>query len=631
MDFRNFGLIALVALPLALNLGCSSSTSGTGGTAGDGGSAGSGATGGGGSGGEGGTPASEPYAANVCVGAKQAAAGAHCSAVAEAWATWAGDQDDTARDTAIDAATTELEASWRAAEEAASDAGASCSDLAWPAEDAAMEIATAVSDLQVSVNDGLDLGNGDEATCSGEILDALGSACDALLGAEGTHVADLVADADGETLAQATDDAESTFSTAWAEATSGTCPTTATEESVMDELQGIVTLAVTNTIVAPELGSDAFTAIEPGQTEYLGRTYDPQCMQGDQYRFFGKRGTVNKLVMYYMGGGACWNNLTCGVPTCTTSPPSDLDGLSTGFADFDNPANPFRDWHYVFVSYCTCDVHFGDATQEYIGFEDITVEHKGFHNAKVAERWAREHFLNPEEVFVTGSSAGAYGAWFNAPLLHDVWPASQVHVLADAGNGVITEDFLQNEFSNWNFVANLPDIPGVVESITEGNGMPGYTEAVASYFPDANWAHYSTMFDGGTGGQTGFFNIMLNDGNPLAGAVWWEASCQFGDTALAQSLDIYDTVPSNYRYYFGTGSRHTMWGNDKVYDDTTGNVPPVVSWIEGMLQSGPGGPHPAWTNVLCEDCGLLLDGDPAPSPLQAPFETRDEDVVIVCD
>jgi hypothetical protein len=161
--------------------------------------------------------------------------------------------------------------------------------------------------------------------------------------------------------------------------------------------------------------------------------------------------------------------------------------------------------------------------------------------------------------------------------------------------------------------------------------MPGYTEAVASHFPDTNWAHYSTLYDGGQGGQTGFFNIMLNDGSPLAGFVWWEASCAFGDTALAQSLDIYEAVPSNYRYYFGTGSRHTMWGNDKVYDDTTGNVPTVVSWIEGMLQSGPGAPNPAWTNVRCEDCGLLLDGDPAPSPLQAPFETRGEDVVIVCE
>ena len=262
----------------------------------------------------------------------------------------------------------------------------------------------------------------------------------------------------------------------------------------------------------------------------------------------------------------------------------------------------------MFVSYCSCDVHFGDATQDY---GDVTVEHKGYHNSKVAEKWAREHFLNPEEVFVTGSSAGAYGAWFNAPLLHEVWPASQMHVLADAGNGVITTDFLQNEFGNWNFVANLPDIPGVIEAITTGNGMPAYTEAVATEFPNTNWAHYSTKHDGGSGGQTGFYNVMLT-GSPLGALSWWDASCAFGDTALAQSMSTFDTVPSNYRYYFGTGSRHTMWGNDKVYSDTTGGVPTVVDWVEGMLASGPDGRDPAWSNVECDNCGLLLAGDPRP-------------------
>jgi hypothetical protein len=219
-------------------------------------------------------------------------------------------------------------------------------------------------------------------------------------------------------------------------------------------------------------------------------------------------------------------------------------------------------------------------------------------------------------------------------LLQEVWPASQFHVLADAGNGVITPDFLQNEFGNWNFVENLPDIPGVREAITTGDGMPAYTEAVANYFPNANWAHYSTRFDGGGGGQTGFYNIMLNNGNPLAALSWWDATCQFGQNVLQQSEDTYAAVSSstdNYRYYFGTGSRHTMWGANKVYDDTTGGVPTVVDWVNAMLASGPDGRDPDWANVLCQNCGLTLPGDPQPNPLETPFEQQGEDVVIVCE
>jgi hypothetical protein len=160
--------------------------------------------------------------------------------------------------------------------------------------------------------------------------------------------------------------------------------------------------------------------------------------------------------------------------------------------------------------------------------------------------------------------------------------------------------------------------------------MPGYTEAVASWAPDTNWAHYSTMFDGGQGGQTGFYNVMLT-GSPLDALTWWDASCQFGDVALQQSRDTFAEVPDNYRYYFGTGSRHTMFGYNKVYDDTTGGVPTVVDWVDAMLASGPDGRDEDWTNVLCENCGLLLDGDPRPNPLEAPFEQQDEDVLIVCE
>lgn len=627
MNVRNLALIALFAVPLALGVGCSDDDGG--GAGGDAGSAGTGGSGG--EGGSGGMDGADPYAANVCVGVKQAAIGEYCKSIFDAWSTWASDQDTSTRDAAIDNAATALASSWGAAETAAENDGADCADEAWPAESAQSMVDTITMTVASSITDGLDFGASDHATCAADLFEASGAVCDAVLEAEGIYITDLFDDPDGSTLAAARDSALDAFSTAWSEATAGTCPTNATEEGITSDLENLWAEAVGNTIVTPGLDDAAFTTLTPGQTQYLGRTYDPQCMQGDPYRYFAKRGSVNKLVMYYQGGGACWNNLTCNQPTCRVSPPADLDGLDSGFADFDNPDNPFRDWHYVFVSYCTCDIHFGDATQEYVGFEDITVEHRGYQNSKVAERWAREHFLNPEEIFVTGSSAGAYGAWFNAPLLHEVWPASQIHVLADAGNGVITQGFLQNEFANWNFAANLPDIPGVLESITEGNGMPGYTEAVASYFPDTNWSHYATLYDGGQGGQTGFYNIMLNDGNPLAGLTWWDASCQFGENALQQSLEIAETVPDNYRYYFGTGSRHTMWGNDKVYDDTTGGVPTIVDWVNGMLASGPGGRDPAWENVLCENCGLLLEGDPRPNPLEEPFEQQGEDVVIVCE
>ena len=85
-----------------------------------------------------------------------------------------------------------------------------------------------------------------------------------------------------------------------------------------------------------------------------------------------------------------------------------------------------------------------------------------------------------------------------------------------------------------------------------------------------------------------------------------------------QAQDTSAAVPTNYRYYIGTGSRHTMFGSNKVYTDTTGGVPTIVGWVNAMLNSSPPSlVDPAWDNVECTNCGLLLSGDPRPSPLTA--------------
>jgi hypothetical protein len=118
---------------------------------------------------------------------------------------------------------------------------------------------------------------------------------------------------------------------------------------------------------------------------------------------------------------------------------------------------------------------------------------------------------------------------------------------------------------------------------------------------------------------------MLNDNQTVFATLWWQASCAFNEQMRMQAINTYAAVPDNYRYYIGTGSRHTVWGSNKVYTDTTGGVPTVVDWVNAMLDGSD-----AWENVECTNCGLLLPGDPRPSPLQPPFEQVGEDVVIDC-
>jgi hypothetical protein len=579
-----------------------------------------------------------PYPTNVCVGAKQKAASKYCKKVLNALALFEVRQDGPQRDAKIQRAANGLDMLWATAEATATAAGVDCGDTTGPPSGFRGVVDGAANMLASTINASLDLNDPAQAQCGRRLLKGAGTECLLVLKAESKHIVDPSVDADRAVFDAAETKAAAKFARTLAKVAD--CPA-ASLPDLTDKVSAVHDQAIFATTVSPTVNDAQFDThtLPVAPVNYNGTDYTPVCKSGTPYSFFVKRGTENKLLVYYQGGGACWENLTCTVGVCDPDVnPAGSDNPNnghTGFADFSNPANPFRDWNIVFVSYCSCDIHFGDAAHDYAGIlPTIHVEHRGYPNARVVEKFAREHFLEPDQVFVTGSSAGAYGAWFNAPIHERVWPSSAFQVLADAGNGVVTQDFLTNEFPNWNFAANLPtDIPGLEATLTDGSGVPGYTKIVADFFPNTRWAHYATAFDGGSGGQTGFYNIMLNDNDPTAALSWWNGSCAFNSTMRAQAEDTYDVLSDtlaghhdNYRYYIGTGSRHTMWGSDKVYSDTTGGVPPLVDWVNALLDGGPG-----WVNVEAANEGLLLAGDPHPSTLPTPpFYQVGPDIVVDC-
>ena len=582
---------------------------------------------------------SKPDPALSCVSAKHKTAATFCAAVLNAWSKFEKTGDSTKRDAAIAKAQSRLEVGWSKAEDRSTASGVECGGAFLATSTAGAFVDSASGALVGAVNAGLDLGTKDDAKCGSKIVKAAALKCQGLLLAESTYQKQRT-----KTGAAAKRDAvvgkvKAKFASAFARAKGTTCSTSATATDIEDRVDAIVDRIVRDTLTSAQAGTGPYISIAGVPTTYEGRTFTPVCMDGSPYRFFARRGTVNKLVVYYQGGGACWEQLTCSIPVCDKDVTDDdnPNGASSGFADLSNPANPFRDWNAVFVSYCSCDIHFGDAAQDYSNTNPanpIHVEHRGYQNSKVVEKWAREHFLAPEEIFVTGSSAGAYGAWFNAPLLHKVWPSAHFNVLADAGNGVVTQQFLEQYFPNWNFEANLPpDIPELKQVLDDGEGIPGYTEVITEKFPNTNWAHYATAFDGGLGGQTGFYNIMLNDNDVTAALTWWNGSCAFRDQMHAQAVATVGVVSgrdNNYRYYIGSGSRHTMWGSNKVYADTTGGVPTIVDWLNAMLGSKPGAPAAGWTNIEASPYNIVLSGDPRPSPLAPPFEQSGSNVVVNC-
>ena len=94
----------------------------------------------------------------------------------------------------------------------------------------------------------------------------------------------------------------------------------------------------------------------------------------------------------------------------------------------DDPANPFRDWSFLYIPSCTGDVHTGDARVDY---GSVVVEQRGWQNAHAALEHAFGEF-DPDAVLVTGCSAGSVGSAWHAEDVIRAWPDARVTQVGDS-------------------------------------------------------------------------------------------------------------------------------------------------------------------------------------------------------
>jgi hypothetical protein len=352
--------------------------------------------------------------------------------------------------------------------------------------------------------------------------------------------------------------------------------------------------------------------ITPGPTEYMGRNLQPQCsgLPGTNpgFSFFVKGGLINNLLVFFDGGGACWDTMNCiYIPTYSPAVDQTIQGLTAagGIFDTDNPANPFREWNFVFIPYCTGDIHWGSNDKEYpdylkkYGGANVTIHHRGFDNFLVVLKWINENFSRPYEIFVTGSSAGSYGAILAFPYIQEAYPESKASILGDAGLGVVTESFHNNSMNNWGIQQNLPAwILGFDRPFSEYSNAEMY-KMIAAYYSHTKIGQYTTAWDGM---QALFYYFMLKHYDPTKWNNFLPVWCDWHNQMIKYA-DL-AAQASNYRYYIGAGTDHTIMRYNKFYAEDSAGVP-LVDWINAMVgnQGGTDG-HGGilWENVKCVDC-----------------------------
>jgi hypothetical protein len=141
------------------------------------------------------------------------------------------------------------------------------------------------------------------------------------------------------------------------------------------------------------------------------------------------------LFVYFEGGGACWDTASC-----TANPPVavNLDvtyhaaklAIDVGGLAVNRSVAPLTTTNYVFIPYCTGDLHAGTTVTAYPG--GPTIHHTGATNTQAFVDTLAAGFASAPTVWVLGSSAGGYGATLDFHRFATAWPSAGVHLLEDS-------------------------------------------------------------------------------------------------------------------------------------------------------------------------------------------------------
>ena len=187
---------------------------------------------------------------------------------------------------------------------------------------------------------------------------------------------------------------------------------------------------------------------------YRVTSSEMKTSEGDRYRALFKKGSSNKVLIYFAGGGVSVNEETAKDDTYNTKEIA-IDMLANvtmnmGGIASDVDGSPFEDWSIILFPYATGDFHAGTGEFHYTdtdGKEKI-LYHNGYVNYTETMNKVMElaEIGDAETVLVTGYSAGGFGA---ALLADDVFTnyfpnAKSKNVLVDAA-------LLLND--NWHSIA----------------------------------------------------------------------------------------------------------------------------------------------------------------------------------
>lgn len=271
--------------------------------------------------------------------------------------------------------------------------------------------------------------------------------------------------------------------------------------------------------------------------------------EGNGYHAFFKKGSENKVLIYFAGGGVSINEETAKNdnyntkmvwPDMLANTTMNMGGLATSIE-----GSPFENWSIILFPYATGDFHAGTGEFHYTdkdGKEKI-LYHNGYVNymetmCQIIELAGIE---NADTVLVTGYSAGGWGA---ALLADDIY----TNYFPNASNKNVLVDSSMALYDNWRDVAvNVWKTPqSISDKIVSNNlTMDCLRSLREKYGDDIHLLYDSSTRDGDLAMVQNYFQNGVMDVDEAVADVYQQtlknAISQFQEIGV--SLFIWDGVP----------------------------------------------------------------------------------------
>lgn len=156
---------------------------------------------------------------------------------------------------------------------------------------------------------------------------------------------------------------------------------------------------------------------------------------GTEWHGILRKGSENKLVVYFFGGGVSITEETSmGGKEFYAEDMTGQDYVATWGIGSDDAANPFKDWSFLVIPYASGDFHSGTGEYRYTeGGQEKVIYHQGYTNYSSFIEEAKKYIGNPDTLFVTGFSAGGFATSLLADDVIDRFPsATNITVCVDS-------------------------------------------------------------------------------------------------------------------------------------------------------------------------------------------------------